>query len=346
MGERRRRVARLLCGLVLGIGCLVAGASAAREATTREGVAIATADGVVNLGPSELVHVEPIGIASRLTCGGRELLVDVGASGAIMWVDGERFELTQARAASGAKFEAPDDPDTWFWSKGEAALVSLGGELLPACVLAVWPAEEPFRGRGNEPGWHLEIARDRIVLVTDYGRDRREAPRPPAEFEPGAMVYEVAEWDARIRLEPKLCRDDMTGMPYPATVTVDLPERTLRGCGGEAATLLIGPVWVAEAIMGRGVADAARASLDFRPDGRLAGRASCNRYTAAYALTGESLTIAPAATTRMACAEAVMDQETRFLAALGEVGRFDVDAGGALLLLTVGGEVAIRAVPE
>ncbi len=311
-----------------------------------DGVAIAAGDARVDLGAVRLTRFEPMGFASRMTCGDRDVTVAFVDQRAILEVAGERFELAQVRAASGAKFEAPDDPGTYFWSKGATALVSLAGELLPECRLAVPRPGQPFRARGNEPGWHLEIADGRLVLVTDYGAERREAPLPPADFEPGVVVYAVAEWDAVIRIADTLCRDDMTGMPYPETVTVELPERTLRGCGGEAAELLIGPLWVVEAIGGAGVVDAARATLDFRPDGRLAGRASCNRYTASYQLTGESLTIAPGATTRMACADALMDQESRFLAALGEVRRFDLAASGALLLLAADGTVAIRAVPE
>ena len=310
-----------------------------------EGVAIAAGDAAVDLGAIRLGRFEPMGFASRMTCGERDVTVGFVDERAILEVGGERFELAQVRAASGAKFAAPDDAGTYFWSKGATALVSLAGELLPECTLAVPRPEQPFRARGNEPGWHVDIAEGRLVLVTDYGAERREAPLPPGDFEPGAVVYAVADWDAVIRIEDTLCRDTMTGMPYPATVTVDLAERTLRGCGGEAQDLLIGPVWVVEAIGGAGVVDASRATLDFRPDGRLAGRASCNRYTASYQLTGEGLTLAPGATTRMACAAALMDQEQRFLAALDEVARFDVDATGALLLLAADGRVLVTARP-
>jgi heat shock protein HslJ/membrane-bound inhibitor of C-type lysozyme len=309
-------------------------------------VAIAAGDAALDLGAIRLTRFEPMGFASRLTCGDRDVTVGFADQRAILEVDGARHELAPARAASGARFEAPDDPGTWFWSKGETALVSLAGDLLPECRLAVPRPEQPFRARGNEPGWHVDIAAGRIVLVTDHGQERREAPLPAADVEPGAVVYAVAAWDARIRIEDTLCRDTMTGMPYPKTVTVELAERTLRGCGGEARDLLTGPVWVVEDIMGRGVVDAARATLDFRPDGRLVGRGSCNRYTAAYELTGEGLTISPGASTRMACAEALMDQESRFFAAMAEVARFDLDATGALLLLALDGTVAIRAMPE
>lgn len=309
------------------------------------GVAVAPGDAAVDLGALALTRFEATGFAHRLTCGGRDVTVGFVDDRAILEAGGERYELARVRTASGAKFEAADDPGTYFWSKGETALVSLAGALLPECAVAVPRPAEPFRARGNEPGWHLEIKGGRILLVTDYGAERRRAALPPAALEPGAVVYTVAAWDAVIRIAHTLCHDDMTGMPYPETVTVELAERTLRGCGGEAEELLVGPVWVVEAIGGVAVVDAARATLDFRPDGEVHGGASCNRYSATYTLTGEGLTIAPGATTRMACAEALMDQERRFLAALAEVGRFDLDAGGALSLFAADGRVLISARP-
>jgi hypothetical protein len=50
----------------------------------------------------------------------------------------------------------------------------------------------------------------------------------------------------------------------------------------------------------------------------LTGSAGCNRYTAAYEIDGDSISIGPAASTRMFCAEpeGVMEQETAYLAAL------------------------------
>ena len=306
-------------------------------------VAIAAGDEPLDVGEVDLAPFPPMGFASRMSCGGREVGVGFVDDRAILEVDGTRHELAPVRTASGAKFEAPDDPGTYFWSKGETAMVSLDGALLPECRLAVPRPAQPFRARGNEPGWHLDIADGRVVLVTDYGAERREASLPAADFRPGEVVYEVAPWEATIRVADTLCRDTMTGMPYPKTVTVALPDRTLAGCGGEAVDLLTGPVWVVAAIAGADVVDGARATLDFRPGGRLTGRASCNRYTAGFTLTGEGLTLSPAASTKMACAEALMDQEARFFAALGEVARFDIGADGALLLLAADGRVLVTA---
>lgn len=57
-------------------------------------------------------------------------------------------------------------------------------------------------------------------------------------------------------------------------------------------------------------------TANFTPDGKVNGNAGCNTYTGSYTLDGTALTVGPLATTMMACEQAVMDQETKFLAAL------------------------------
>ncbi len=54
----------------------------------------------------------------------------------------------------------------------------------------------------------------------------------------------------------------------------------------------------------------------FTADGQVGGNAGCNSYHGPYKLDGTSLTVGPLVTTRMACDQAIMDQETAFLAAL------------------------------
>ena len=54
----------------------------------------------------------------------------------------------------------------------------------------------------------------------------------------------------------------------------------------------------------------------FTADGEVGGNAGCNSYSGPYKLDGTSLTVGPLATTMKACEQAIMDQETQFLAAL------------------------------
>jgi heat shock protein HslJ len=108
--------------------------------------------------------------------------------------------------------------------------------------------------------------------------------------------------------------------------------KQLKGCGGDPGALLQGAEWVVEDINGTGIIDSSRVTLNFSADRRLSGRASCNTYTGAYTLTGETLTISKTGVTRMACAPGLMRQEDLFLDVLKNVRGFAVGADGALIL--------------
>ena len=65
----------------------------------------------------------------------------------------------------------------------------------------------------------------------------------------------------------------------------------------------------------------------FEEDGTLSGSGGCNSYTGSWETDENSIEIGPLASTAMACAEPdVMDQETRYLAALQEADTYRVDA--------------------
>ena len=102
---------------------------------------------------------------------------------------------------------------------------------------------------------------------------------------------------------------------------------------------LMGQEWQIEDIAGAGIIDNSHATLHFLPDGRLAGSATCNRIVGSYEGLGNSLAIAPAGTTMMACPEALMAQERKLLDLLPTVSRYKIDASGALLLIGADGTV-------
>jgi heat shock protein HslJ len=89
-----------------------------------------------------------------------------------------------------------------------------------------------------------------------------------------------------------------------------------------------------ESVTGLRFADGARATLAFGTDGKVAGNAPCNRFTAEYVLTGESFTIGGISATRSACDAQVQKQGQAFLDTLGKVSRFAIGENGALLLHT------------
>ncbi len=191
-----------------------------------------------------------------------------------------------------------------------------------------------FRARGNEPPWSLAIEADTMTLVTDYGNTRQVMPTPPVQSTAAGRRYATKSdgKDVVVTISDRPCADNMSGMPFPATVVVQLDGRELSGCGGEPVSLLNGNEWVVEDIDGKGIIDNSRVSLNFGDDGRLYGRASCNTYSATFTLTGEGLTVANAVTTEKACAPSLMQQEGRFLEALQSVQRFEIGPTGELIL--------------
>lgn len=108
--------------------------------------------------------------------------------------------------------------------------------------------------------------------------------------------------------------------------TVDLVLSRVQPSPTSSGTeSLVGSVWIVEDIEQRGVIDFARATLEFPEAGRVVGRGSCNRFFGGVTLTDAAIAIGPLGTTRMACAEAVMNQEARYLDALRRARRFTVD---------------------
>jgi heat shock protein HslJ len=197
-----------------------------------------------------------------------------------------------------------------------------------------------FRALGHEPGWRLNIAAGQLTLVTDYGQTKVSVPAPFSEAFAGGHRY-IASSAGRpitVTILDKPCGDTATGLPRPYTVRIEFAGQTLRGCGGETQDLLRGAPWVVGTIDGTAVARGARVTLLFGDDGRLTGSASCNGYSASYALTGETFTVGPAVATRKACGPAVMAQETAFLAALGGVQRLEMTTDGTLVLRMANGQ--------
>jgi putative lipoprotein len=104
---------------------------------------------------------------------------------------------------------------------------------------------------------------------------------------------------------------------------------------------LVGPVWRAEEIAGRGVLDRVRPDLGFTADGRARGQTGCNGFSGPYVADGASLRIGPVAATMVGCFGAIGEQEGRFLAALREVRGWRLETG-RLHLTNAGGATLIR----
>ena len=100
--------------------------------------------------------------------------------------------------------------------------------------------------------------------------------------------------------------------------------------------------WMVEYIGERPVIDRSPAFIEFSVDDMVGGNASCNRFTSSYTLSEAQLSFGQAAVTRMACPEALMEQEQRFLASLSQVAQVQLE-NGILELTDADGTLVFKA---
>lgn len=98
----------------------------------------------------------------------------------------------------------------------------------------------------------------------------------------------------------------------------------LAGCATESPALKQDHGYVLEWIGERPLIDNSHLTMTLGNDGRAYGNAGCNHWFASYQLHGDAITFGPVGSTRKLCAPALMEQEHRFLEAMGKVQRWDV----------------------
>jgi heat shock protein HslJ len=137
----------------------------------------------------------------------------------------------------------------------------------------------------------------------------------------------------------------MAGFALSAIAFAALMAAGCAAPGRAAGAALDGTTWRAETIMGRPVIATAASTITFEADGRVHGQGGCNRYFGAATIDGERLSLGPLGSTRMACAEALMDQERRFFQALESAERWSFEEHGLLLIHSAGGDQPSRFAP-
>lgn len=96
------------------------------------------------------------------------------------------------------------------------------------------PESEVYRAIGQEPGWHVTIARGRIDYVGDYGETRISVARPEPRTTFNGHRYETRR--LVVDISHGRCNDAMSGHGYADQVMVIADGRTYRGCGGARRT--------------------------------------------------------------------------------------------------------------
>ena len=126
---------------------------------------------------------------------------------------------------------------------------------------------------------------------------------------------------------------------FTAPLLLALTACALPGAPGAAP--LVGSEWRLDDLGGRGVINGSLATLAFPEAGRVAGNSSCNRFFGSYTLMQDRIALGQLAGTRMACAPAVDEQETRYLDALQKAQRLEV-RGTTMLMHVQGLEKPLR----
>ena len=105
---------------------------------------------------------------------------------------------------------------------------------------------------------------------------------------------------------------------------------------------LTGTAWLAEEIDGQRVVDGTTATtVTFDGRTQAVGSTGCNRYAAPFQVAGATVRLGEIAMTRRACPSAIMDQESRFVAALAATRAYRQE-GATLWLLDESGRVLAR----
>jgi heat shock protein HslJ len=88
---------------------------------------------------------------------------------------------------------------------------------------------------------------------------------------------------------------------------------------------LANTAWRLRSLGGTPVLDSVEASIKFSNAVRVAGKGSCNHFFGTVKIAGDTISFARLGSTRMACPEPVMNQESNFLKALEDAERFGVE---------------------
>lgn len=174
--------------------------------------------------------------------GDYEFAVRYQGQDVLLSLPGREVLLSRVTAASGSKFS---NGDVTFWTKGEQALLETPAQAYSNCTISkdddgIAQSEEnhpQFFAAGQDPAWTLEITPIRMILSTDWGRERYvfAAPFIDRDPDPGRTLYRVESSgaEATVVITDNDCRNALEDTTHEKSVIVTLDGRTFAGCGGK-----------------------------------------------------------------------------------------------------------------
>lgn len=135
----------------------------------------------------------------------------------------------------------------------------------------------------------------------------------------------------------------LQGAPVEGWSVVDM-KQDWEKIWNESAVVQSVPLgkWLVEDIGGHGVVDTAQSTIEFTADNTVSGNTCVNRFNGKLEFDGTTFKLGPLAATRRAGPPALMDQESRFIAALDQIRRFRLDDSGLLYLCDVDGNELMK----
>lgn len=247
--------------------------------------------------------------------------------------------------ADAAPAEAPVPPDMTkaasfvnrVWVVAESKQVERGALrvfLSDGTLVMTSPNSTPAFGQWSSEGGRFTITEegrnyptDILALDENAFRIRINSPGDPIEilFAPAPQVAP----EAAARAEPAAAAEPVAA---PAIVARTAPSADVN---------LLGTAWRLERLASGKLQAGTQPSLEFPTEGRASGHGSCNRFNGIVIVATDAIKFSGLATTRMACAEAVMQQEESYLAALRDAVRFEAEAQ-SLRIYSAGREEPLR----
>ncbi|PSL20142.1 YbaY family lipoprotein [Shimia abyssi] len=227
--------------------------------------------------------------------------------------------------------------------------------------LAAFPAFAEFQTLEGTVGYRERIALPPAVLVNVQLVDISRADVPAIELgsvtvRPQGQVpitYQLTYDDAMVTdglsfaVQATITLGDTTlfrtTSVYPA-LTNDAPEKVdvmVEKMPAPQAMSLSGTAWVGLSMPGIELISDRLPEITFGPDRQVSGTSGCNRFSGGYDRDGQSLTFLPLASTRMACAGPIDEQEGAVFKALGQVATYAVE-DRELILKSASGDELMR----